>query len=101
MAEMLAYVLDTSVASLILDGELWTREPGVLVGYKKDLQTSLFHTEKKKTLTDLQQESMYLQRAVNAHAWAKSVIGTGRTKLLLTPTVQVELALAPQVRAST
>ena len=47
-----AYVLDSSVTSLILDGELGFREPGVLVEFK-ELQAILFHS----TLEDLEQHS--------------------------------------------
>ena len=32
------YVLDTSVATLILDGELWSQEPGLLVRYCRQYQ---------------------------------------------------------------
>ena len=34
------YILDCGVAELILDGELWLREPGLLVRYRSDLQAT-------------------------------------------------------------
>ena len=55
------YILDSSVASLILDGELWFREPGVLVEFK-ELQAILFHSKSKTTLEDLEQHSSYMHR---------------------------------------
>ena len=62
------------------------------MGYKKDLQANLFHSGKKITVAVLKQQSSYVQRALNAHTWAIRVVETGHTKLLLTPTVQVELS---------
>ena len=47
------YLLDTSVASLILDGELWTRVPSTLVNHKADMQTELFHGREPRTLDGL------------------------------------------------
>ncbi len=93
------YVLDTSIVNLILDGELWAREPATLVEYKKGLQALLFHSgSERKTLSDLERESDYLQKAMNAWRWAERVVkGPGGAKLLLTPTVQAELSDALQV----
>ena len=35
------YLLDSSVATLILDGELWDREPYKLLGHRKELRLQL------------------------------------------------------------
>ena len=95
-----SYILDTSVAKLILDGELWSREPGLLVRYHTDLQATLLHPDSKMTFRGLEGTSFTVQRAINAWKWAQNVIqtqqGTG-TKLLVTPTVQNELLDALQV----
>ncbi len=95
----IAYVLETNIAVSILDGELWSREPAALVEYKKDLQSLLFHSgSERKTLSDLERESDYLQKALKAWRWAERVVkGPGSAKLLLTPTVQAELSDALQV----
>ena len=49
-------VLDTSVVTFILDGELWSREPACVVSYHVDLQAALFHTQSatKSVLNDLE-----------------------------------------------
>ncbi len=94
------YILDTSVAGLMLDGELWSREPGLLVRYHKDLQTTLLHPDSKVTLSDLEGSSSTVQRSVHAWKWTQSIIQTQKntgTKLLVTPTVQNELTDALQV----
>ena len=100
MSKLKQFVLDTSVASLILDGDLWERYPSVLLGYKADLQAALFHQEeesKRRMLKDLPTYSPYLQRAISAHNWSKKILSDGSPKLLLPPTAQVELAMASQV----
>lgn len=100
------YVLDTSVASLILDGCLWEWYPNVLVGYKSDLQAALFHQEEgapRCALKDLPGHSLYLKRAINAYEWSKKITGSdisSRPRLLLTPTVCLELTMAPAVSTS-
>ena len=67
------YVLDSSMASLILDGELWGRCPSSLVGHKTELQAALFGSEHCK-LSELPQTTSYLPRATNAYSWAKGVV---------------------------
>ena len=56
------YLLDTSVASLILDGELWTRFPSTLVNHKKDMQAELFHGREPRTLEGLPAKVKSLKR---------------------------------------
>ena len=93
------YVMDTSVASLILDGELWSREPGLLVRYHKDLEASLLHPDSKMVLRDLEQTHT-VKRSVSAWKWAQDVVenqGTTGVRLVITPTVQSELTDAMQV----
>ena len=53
------YVLDSSMASLIMDGELWDRCPSSLVGHKVELQAALFGSESCK-LSELPQTTSYL-----------------------------------------
>ena len=94
------YILDTSVATLMLDGELWSREPGRLVCYHTDLQATLLHQDSKMTLSDLERTSSTVQWAIHAWKWTQSLIQTQKntgTKLLVTPTAQNELLDALQV----
>lgn len=92
------YVLDSSMASLILDGELWGRCPSSLVGHKVELQAALFGNEGRK-LSELPQATGYLPRATNAYSWAKGVVeqAADMDVLFITPTVRNELMRAPQV----
>ena len=88
------YLLDTSVASLILDGELWTRYPSALVNHKADVQAKLFHGRKPRTLDGLPAKVKSLSRSINAWKWAE-LVAPG--SIYITPTVQNELTIAPQV----
>ena len=100
MAKSKAYILDPGIAGLILDGELWSREPGLLVRYHTDLQATLLHPDSKLTLGDLEGMSSTVQRAMNAWKWTQNIIQTQEstgTKLFVTPTVQNELSDALQV----
>ena len=84
----------------LLDGELWSWEPGLLVHYHKNLQTTLLHPDSKMTLSDLEASSSTVQWAVHAWKWTHSIIQTQKntgTKLLVAPTVQNELTDALQV----
>lgn len=91
------YILDSSMASLIMDGELWGRCPSSLVGHKMDLQAALFGSEYRK-LSELPQTTSYVPRATNAYSWAKGVVEQSNTDVLyITPTVRNELMRAPQV----
>ena len=87
------YLLDTSVASLILDGELWTRYPSALVNHKADVQAELFHGREPRTLDGLPAK-VSLSRSINAWKWAE-LVAPG--SIYITPTVQNELMIAPQV----
>lgn len=82
----IAYVLETNIAVSILDGELWSREPAALVKYKKDLQALLFQSgSEKKTLSDLERESDYLQKALKAWRWAESRQGAWEYQATVDP----------------
>ena len=77
----------------------------MLVGHKSDLQAAVSPRERSSTACakkDLPGHSLYL-RAINAYKWSKKIpvsdIGSG-PKLLLTPTVRLELMMAPMVSTS-
>lgn len=53
------YLLDSSVATLILDGELWEREPYTLMGHRKELRLQLELT--KISLHELEMKSTTLR----------------------------------------
>ena len=86
---MSAYFLDTSVAGLILDGELHSREPHLLPRYMSELGFSCSST------SDIVSHPS-VQRVVAAFEWSKAFRARGG-RLLITPTVRVELDCAPQV----
>ena len=97
--DLWVYVLDTSVASLILDGELWSREPGLVVRYHTDLQATLLRPDLKMVLSDLEQTHT-VKRSMSAWKWAQDMIKNQETtgvRLVVTPTVQSELTSAMQV----
>ena len=84
------YILDTSVAGLILDGELWSRESGLLVRYHTDLQATVtprFKTDPRRLGRDV----IYSTAGI-----IQTQDSTG-TKLFVTPTVQNELSDTLQV----
>ena len=86
--DMSYYILDTSVASLILDGELWERDPHCLMGHRKEL---LF-LKSDKQCEDTQQlptHSLVLRRSLNGYKWVKERLSKDQLPLLITPTVKV------------
>jgi hypothetical protein len=94
------YVLDSSVANLILDGEMWDRCPSSLVAYKVELQAALFGGEggERRKLKDIVEHTQYLPRAISAYRWAME-LGTSRQPgtLYVTPSVHDELIRSLQV----
>ena len=90
------YILDTSVAGLILDGELWSREPERVVPYHKDLDAALAHTRSNMRLSDLTYSSSTVKRALDAWKWAEAIKQKDQ-RLVITPTVRAELMEAGQV----
>ena len=84
------YVLDSCVAGLILDGELWDHCLSSLVSYRVDLQAALFGGDERRKLSDLPSLTNYLPCAVSAYNWAKEAVeqAAGTEMLFITPTVQ-------------
>ena len=84
-----AYFLDTSVAGLILDGELWTRSPEKLPRYYPELSWACSSIEE-----------MGVHPTVNrirlAYEWSQEFKQSGG-RLMITPSVKLELLSAPQV----
>jgi hypothetical protein len=91
------YILDTSVAGLILDGELWSREPGRVIPYHKDLGAALAHTGPNMSFSDLTRSSSIVKRSLDAWKWAETV-NQKDERLVITPTVRAELMEAGQYR---
>lgn len=81
--------VDTSLASLIMDGELWSRSPADLRLYRGDI--SIFDPEPAKN-------SLNLKRSIVAHSWAQSFGDS--PNLRITPRVWQELASARQVSST-
>ena len=81
-------LVDTSLASLVMDGELWKRSPADLRHYRQDVTEQ----EPEKTSTNL-------NRSIAAHSWAHSLRCNNeyRADLRITPTVMDELTDARQV----
>lgn len=92
------YLLDSSVATLILDGELWNREPYTLLGHRKELRLQLELTVHKMSLCDLEVRSGTLRRSVAAFNFIKQRQASGTQPLLITPTVGLELSRSKKVR---
>ena len=86
-------LVDTSLASLIMDGELWDRSPADLRLYRQDV----IDPEPEKN-------SLNLKRSIAAHSWAQSLRRSNdsslRVDLRITPTVWQELANARQVSST-
>ena len=59
----------------------------------EELQAILLRSKSNITL----EHSSYVRRATNAFRWSETINKNGQTKLLLTPTVQMELSNSPQV----
>ena len=101
MAVVNKYVLDSSVANLVLDGELWERCPCALVPYKVELQAALFCVEgggEQRKIGDIVPHTQHLPRAISAYKWARGLQQAGNTNaLFITPTVGNELMRALQV----
>ena len=89
------YILDSSVATLILDGELWERSPFTLFGYRKELRLQVEKMD--VSLVDLENHSLTLRRSLSGYRFVKDRIATGAPPLLITPTVGLELSRSDQV----
>ena len=85
-----AYFLDTSVAGLILDGELWTRSPEKLPRYYPELSWASCSSLKEVG------DHPSVQRVRMAYEWSKEFKHSGG-RIMITPSVKLELLSAPQV----
>ena len=89
------YIMDTNIASFVLDGELWEREPATLMRVRSELIPA-YHQASE----NLKQVPTYyepLRRSIVAFQWFKA----SKPTLLLPMTVQTELSMAQQVSANT
>ena len=89
-------LIDTSLATLILDGELWERSPTDLCMYRPELCTFLAQGSGK----DPHYKNVNLRRSLAAYSWASCLRKpetTWRGDLRITPTVIMELFRARQV----
>ena len=85
---MAHYYLDTSVAGLILDGELFSRAPEKMTMFMPELKYT-------STKADLETHPG-AERIKLAYKWSRDFLGGGG-RLMITPTARVELMSAPQV----
>ena len=95
MADQSNFFLDTNVASLILDGELWNRSPSTLMGHRKELVPAWEMAQHH--LQSVPKFNLELARSVSAFSWAQQRFASKSPPLLLSPTVQHELSAASQV----
>ena len=84
------YLLDTNVATLILDGELWKRSPSTMMRYRPEFKAAL---QEATNYEDAPKHNSVLSRSVQAYKWAKKQT----EPLILSATVNMELDFAPQV----
>ena len=87
---MMHHILDSSVVTHILDGDLWSKKPAHLVKYRPEMQFSPFPMDQWPD----REESVKM--AVLALKRAEEVSNDG-IKLWITPTAKTELSCAPQV----
>ena len=92
---MEVYVIDTNLATLVLDGELWSREPATLMRARPELLVAYWQAKE-----DLERVTFFyepLRRSKVAAEWLKRET----PQLVLPLTVQTELSIAEQVSANT
>ena len=89
------YLLDSSVATLILGAELWQTEPYTLLGHRKELGLQLEQT--KMSLQQLETTSGTLKRSFAAYRFMKRRQTAGEAPLLIPPTVGLELSRSKKV----
>ena len=90
-----SFLLDTSVASLILNGELWERSPATLMGSKPDIYAAWRLGD--EDLSETPRHHLELDKSIKAFAWAVKRRENGSPPLYLSPTVQEELQKTKQV----
>ena len=92
---MESYLLDTSVSSYILNGELWQRQPAMLMAHRQDVYAAWRLAD--ESLADTINHHEELQKSVTAYAWVQERVRNGGPPLYLSPKVQDELSLTSQV----
>ena len=90
-----SFLLDTSVASLILNGELWERSPATLMGSKPDIYAAWRLGD--EDLSKTPRHHLELEKSTKAFAWAVKRRENGSPPIYLSPTVQEELQKTKQV----
>ena len=90
-----SFLLDTCVASLILNGELWKRSPATLMQSRVDVYAAWRLANEDISATP--QHNLELEKSIKAHRWALERCERGSPSLYLSPTVQEELAKTQQV----
>ena len=90
-----SFLLDTSVASLILNGELWERSPATLMGSKPDTYAAWRLGDEDLSKTPC--HHLELEKSTKAFAWAVKRRENGSPPIYLSPTVQEELQKTKQV----
>ena len=80
-----SFLLDTSVASLILNGELWERSPATLMGSKPDIYAAWRLGD--EDLSETPRHHLELDKSTKAFAWAVKRRENGSPPLYLSPTV--------------
>ena len=93
MAAIDTYLLHSTVATLVLDGELWEREPYALVGQHENLLLQL----ENMSLRELEEKSGMLRRSLAAFQFTRRRQASGAQPLLITPTVGLELSRCQKV----
>ena len=87
------YVLDSNVATLILDGELWERSSASLIYYRPSYYGDALRKADYRPMEAFH-HSLQLRRSVKAYEWAKSRVERHLPPLLIPPR---ELSLSSQV----
>ena len=89
---MAEFIVDTNIASYILDGELWERAPSGLMRGHPELHACWKMAQ--GDLLAMPSRHDPLHRSIVAYEWFKD----SKPTLVLLLTAQTELSVAPQVR---
>ena len=85
------FVLDTNLATFILDGELWARQPASLVRARQEIIMAYHLASSNLEMVPSHYEP--LKRSIVAFQWFKE----SKPKTILPMTIQMELSLSNQV----